>query len=97
MGQCIRFLLLGPKVICDDKLKWRQGQCPFSLASIQNMSYHEILQVFMVWIHNDLMLNSFKQVMPLFKGIHDSYNTRRKKANMSPMHLQLIVTIWFLQ
>ncbi len=79
MKQHIRFLLLGFKVICDDRLKWRQGQCPFSLASIQNMSYHKILQVLMVWIHNDFMLNSFKQMMPLLKGIHDIHNTRRKR------------------
>jgi hypothetical protein len=45
MGQRIRFPLLTPKVICDNKPKSRQGQCPLSLALIQNKSCHEILQV----------------------------------------------------
>jgi hypothetical protein len=44
MGQCIRFPLLTPKVIRDNKPKSRQGQCPLSLALTQNTS-HEILQV----------------------------------------------------
>jgi hypothetical protein len=48
MGQCIKFPLLAPKAICDDKLELRQGQCPPSLAWIQNISYHEIRQVLMV-------------------------------------------------
>jgi hypothetical protein len=48
MGQRIKFPLLTPKVICDDKLKSGQGQCPPSLALIQNTSCHEILQIFMV-------------------------------------------------
>ncbi len=91
----IRFLLLGPKAICDDKLKWRQGQCPLSLVSIKNMSHQKILQVLMVWIHNDFILSSFKQMMPLLKGIHNSYNIGRKKVNIWPMHLQLLATIWF--
>ncbi len=71
--QYIKFPLLAPKAICDDKLKSRQGQCPPSLASIQNTNCHEILQVFMVWIHNDFMLSSFKQMTRILKGIHDSY------------------------
>jgi hypothetical protein len=49
MGQrVIRFPLLTLRVICDDKLDLRQRYCPPSLASIQNTSFHEILQVFMV-------------------------------------------------
>jgi hypothetical protein len=43
MGQCIKFLLLTPKAICDDKLKLKQGQCPLSLMLIQNTCCHEIL------------------------------------------------------
>ncbi len=27
----------------------------------------------MVWIHSDFILKIFKQMMPLFKGIHDGY------------------------
>ncbi len=45
MGQRIRFPLLTLKVLCDNKPKLRQGQCPLSLALIQNTSCHEILQV----------------------------------------------------
>ncbi len=45
--------MLASKAICDDKLELKQRQCPSSLASIQNISCHEILQVFMVWIHSD--------------------------------------------
>ncbi len=56
-GQCIMLLLLAFKAICDDKLKSRQGQSPLSLVLIQNTSYYEILQVFMVWIHNDFTLS----------------------------------------
>jgi hypothetical protein len=48
IGQHIKFLLLAPKVICDDKLELKQRQCPLNLVSIQNMSCHEILQVLMV-------------------------------------------------
>jgi hypothetical protein len=48
MGQRITFPLIVPMVICDDKLQSRHGQCPPSLASIQNTNYHEILQVLMV-------------------------------------------------
>jgi len=44
MGQRIKFPLLTPKVICDDKSKSGQGQCPPSLALIQNTSCHEISQ-----------------------------------------------------
>ncbi len=69
--QCIMFPLLALRVICDDKSKSRHGHCPSSLASIQNTNCHEILQVLMVWIHNDFMLNSFKQMIPLLKGIHN--------------------------
>jgi hypothetical protein len=46
--QCIRFPLLAFKAICDNKLELKQRQCPSSLTLIQNMSCHEILQVFMV-------------------------------------------------
>jgi hypothetical protein len=46
---------------------------PPSLVSIQNMNCHEILEVLMVWIQNDFMLNSFKQMTPFLKGIHDGY------------------------
>ncbi len=74
MGPHIRFPLLALKPICDNKLESIQRQCPLSLALIQNMSCHEILQVFMVWIHKDFMLNYFKQMLPLFKSIHDGYN-----------------------
>jgi len=55
-------------------LESRQGQCPLSLTLIQNMSCHEILQVLKVWIHNDFMLNFFKQMLPFLKGIHNGYN-----------------------
>jgi hypothetical protein len=72
--QHIRFSLFTPKAICDDKLKSKQRQCPSSLALIQNMNCHEILQVLMVWIHNDFMLSSLKQMTPFLKGIHDGYN-----------------------
>jgi len=44
-GTTHQFPLLTPKVICDNKPKSRQGQCPLSLALIQNTSCHEILQV----------------------------------------------------
>jgi hypothetical protein len=67
----IKFSLLVPKVMCDDKSKLQQGQSPSSLTLFQNMNCYEILQVLMVWIHNDFMLNSFKQMKPLFKNIHD--------------------------
>jgi hypothetical protein len=77
MGQHIRFPLLVPKVICDDKLESKQKQCPLSLTSnlvsIQNTSYHEILRVHMVWIHSDFVLSSFKQMTPFLKGIHGDY------------------------
>jgi len=43
-GTMHQFPLLTPKVICDNKLKSRQGQCPLSLALIQDTSCHEILQ-----------------------------------------------------
>jgi hypothetical protein len=73
MGQHIRFPLLVPEVICDDKLESKQKQCPSNLTSnlvsIQNTSCHEILQVHMVCIHNDFMFSSFKQMTPFFKGI----------------------------
>jgi hypothetical protein len=71
MGQCIKFPLLAPKAICDDKLKTKHEQCPPILASIQNMSCHEILHIFIVSIYYDFMLSSLKQMMSLFKGIRD--------------------------
>jgi hypothetical protein len=71
--QCIRFFLLTPKAICDDKLTLEQRQCPPNFASTQNTSCHETLQVLMVWIHNDFMLNFFKQMTPFLKGIHNGY------------------------
>jgi len=58
IGQCIKFSLLTPKVICDDKLELKQGQCPPSLVLIQN-TCHEILQILIIWIHSDFLLNSF--------------------------------------
>ncbi len=57
-----------PMAIFDDEPKSKQGQCPSNLTLIQNTSYHEILQVFVVWIHNSFML-SLKHMMPLFKSI----------------------------
>ncbi len=62
--QCIKFPLLEPRAICDDKLQSRQGQCSLSSALIQNTNCYEILQVLMVYIHNEFMLSSFKQMMP---------------------------------
>jgi hypothetical protein len=50
-----------------------QNQDKDNLVLFQNISFHEILLVFMVQIHNDFMLNSFKPMMPFFKGIHDGY------------------------
>jgi hypothetical protein len=48
MGQRIRFPLLAPKSICDDKLESKQEKCPWSLMSIQNINCHKILQIIMV-------------------------------------------------
>jgi hypothetical protein len=48
MGQCIKFPLLAPRAINDDKLELKQEQCPPNLASIQNTNCHKILQIIMV-------------------------------------------------
>ncbi len=71
-----------------------------------NMSCHEILQVFMVWIKSDFMLNIFKQMRSLLKSIYNGYKLfimnlvinfcKRKLTRMEVNCLFQIVKMWRL-
>jgi hypothetical protein len=69
-------------------------------SAIETFDIHEILQVIMVWIHNDFMLSSFKQMMPLLQivtYIHQIYsNELLKLKNIDYIYIYAFLCMGFI-